>query len=47
MPNNKIPQYKQEKIRRLDQTGNSICRIAALTDTSRPTVRKYIEKRGN
>ena len=44
MPNNPIPIEKQERIVRLAQDNTAIRRIASLTGTCRPTVRKYIEK---
>jgi response regulator of citrate/malate metabolism len=39
--NNTIPKEKREKIMQLSNKGYSIHRIARLTETSRPTVRKY------
>lgn len=47
MPNNPIPPEKRETIERLSKENYAIRRIAKITDTCRPTVRKYQGKMEN
>lgn len=41
MPNKQLPDEIKEKIKELSEKDYAISRIAKLTNTSRPTVRKY------
>jgi len=41
MPNNPIPSEKRERIEQLSKQDYAIRRIAKMTETCRPTVRKY------
>lgn len=47
MVNNPIPKETKEKIIQLSNQGYSIHKIAKLTETSRPTVRKYQQNESN